>query len=55
MIEFFESKPDEYRTLVSINDLFRQMSYLTDESKIPVYQKEFNKAMFGFLKRIRRE
>lgn len=50
---FFESKPDEYKNLVTSNDVFLHMSYLKDLDKIKQYQEEFNLCMLDFINTIR--
>lgn len=53
LIEFFDSKPIEYRNLVKLNDIFLHMSYLKDLEKIQNNQDQFNEAMLGVINRIR--
>lgn len=55
LIEFFKDKPAEYKHIVTINDLYLQMSYLNDINGIVKHQDAFNKAMLGFINRIQRE
>ena len=54
LMSFFKTKPDNYKTLVTLNDVFLHMSYLTDLNKIKKYQEDFNKAMLGFINIIER-
>lgn len=53
LMEFFDSKPIEYRSLVKINDIFLHMSYLKDLEKIQGNQSQFNEAILGVINRIR--
>lgn len=54
LMDFFHDKPNEYKDLVSTNDLFLQMSYLGDIEQMRLHQDEFNKAMLGFINKIER-
>lgn len=54
LMNFFKTKPNDYKMLVTTNDVFLHMSYLKDLNYIKKYQEDFNKAMLGVINLITR-
>lgn len=50
LINFFEDKPDEYKNLVSFNDILSHLSQLGDLSQIEKHQSEINNLLLKIIK-----